>query len=332
MSALPKNIKLAVKKYAIVLTCILTLSFLASCGARFHWLLDLFSHFAFQYIIGGLFLGTILLAFKKWKIATLALVVAFLCLMENRLVLSDPMPFSSEADRSQLTIVQFNLNVANNRLDDISNWLDENAGHFDVVVLQEATPRLLTVVNNLKTAYPHQIQEPRPDAFGMIILSRHPILETEKIHLDGPLYKSLFIRLVVHPPGMKKAVTIFALHTLPPMNNRYKKQRDFELQESAGIIAAYQGTSPHTIFMGDWNITPYAPIFKDVLKITGLNYQSYGLALQPTWPAQFKLPLFQIPIDQVLSSSSLQQTNKKTGNSFGSDHRAVIVNFIEHRD
>ena len=126
---------------------------------------------------------------------------------------------------------------------------------------------------------------------------------------------------------MKKPIAIYALHTLPPMSRSFQEQRNFELS----VLALYAQPSPdiHVIAEGDWNITPYSPWFRDLLKKTDLNYQSYGLFLDPTWPSFMPLAMLRIPIDQILFSNGLIQTGKYVGPSTGSDHHALIAGFSE---
>ncbi|MEE8238524.1 MAG: endonuclease/exonuclease/phosphatase family protein, partial [Nitrososphaerales archaeon] len=79
------------------------------------------------------------------------------------------------------------------------------------------------------------------------------------------------------------------------------------------------------LLLGDLNITPWSPIFKDFLRSTGLRDSREGFGLQPSWPTWF--PPAWIPIDHVLVSSNVTVYDRKIERDIGSDHYPVIVDF-----
>lgn len=102
--------------------------------------------------------------------------------------------------------------------------------------------------------------------------------------------------------------------------------RDDDMMHIAELA---QKQKTHVIVMGDLNNTPFTSSFHYFLKISGLNFQSYGLFQNPTWPSGFALPFFQIPIDHVFYSDGLRQENKYVGPALWSDHHAIIAEFSE---
>ena len=87
-----------------------------------------------------------------------------------------------------------------------------------------------------------------------------------------------------------------------------------------------QNINQNLILIGDLNMTPISKKFINFLQETNLyTYTSY---MNPTftWPAY--LPKYLgIQIDHVLFSKNFKMISKKTTKSFGSDHRALIVDF-----
>jgi endonuclease/exonuclease/phosphatase (EEP) superfamily protein YafD len=319
-------------KFQKILSCapafaiILAISYGLSLLARFSFFFDLFSHFLLQYAIGGLLLGCALALGGKRKWACLCLAIACAALVESRAYLQEPLRFAPPGGKSALTVVQYNHFLHNNSLEKVRDWLRRNAGSFDVVILQEATPETARIMATLSDVYPFSIGESREDAFGIVILSRHPVLEKEVIPIPGYVMNNTGVRMVIQPPGMKNPVILITVHAIPPVCLSCGRQRNRELAFMAELIRKERHAN--IIFEGDWNITPYSPWFRDLLKKTGLNYQSYGLFLNPSWPSA--LPsLFRIPIDQILFSNGLIQTDKFTGPANGSDHLPVIARFSE---
>ena len=144
----------------------------------------------------------------------------------------------------------------------------------------------------------------------------------EKIILKGPYYTSFAFRVVIQPPEAPAPVTVYALHPHPPTGPVAKAQREYELQFVAERIT--EDSSKNIVMMGDWNITPFSPYFKDVLNISGLNYQAYGFMQNPTWLSINGFKFLKIPIDHMLFSDGLSQMNKYAGPAFMSDHHMLI--------
>ena len=77
------------------------------------------------------------------------------------------------------------------------------------------------------------------------------------------------------------------------------------------------------IIAGDFNASPYSPVFKKLLTTSGLRDTRTGFGWLPSWPALF--PLAFIPIDHILVSPDIQVQNRATGPYIGSDHYPVIA-------
>jgi endonuclease/exonuclease/phosphatase (EEP) superfamily protein YafD len=77
------------------------------------------------------------------------------------------------------------------------------------------------------------------------------------------------------------------------------------------------------IVAGDFNATPFSPIFRKVIKISGLKDSREGFGWQPSWPTY--VPLLWLPIDHILVSSEIQVHNRATGSFIGSDHYPVFA-------
>jgi endonuclease/exonuclease/phosphatase (EEP) superfamily protein YafD len=73
----------------------------------------------------------------------------------------------------------------------------------------------------------------------------------------------------------------------------------------------------------DFNITPWSPVFADILEGSGLRDSSLGFGVAPTWLSR---PLFfGLPIDHILVSPDIKVKNRHVGPDVGSDHFPVIA-------
>ncbi len=315
---LKKELKSTVESLTISLSTILIIAFVFSLLARLGWLFDLGSHFVIQYIIGATLLTPALFYCKKPRWALIVLVIGIASIAEfyqyhrYRYHYQQSAPIAETG--KTITVVQYNRLAAHFKHTSVIEWL--RAQPFDIVILQEANKSLSADVSRLKDIYPYQIHEPRSHAFGMIILSKHKLQEAQKVKTGGTFYLKIKLEKYDGLP-----ITLYALHAMVPIGIT----RNIELRVTSEHIA--KDSSERIIFMGDWNITPFSPHFKDVLKTTKLTHQDTSTYPAVTWPTVFMLPIFQIPIDQILFSPNLQLIEKNTGPAMGSDHYPLIATF-----
>ena len=305
-------------------TLSLAILFGLSLLARYGLWFELFSHFTFQYFVAGLFLSAFFLMTRKIPYAVFTLGLALACFTIMRAPITDPIRFElNKRDQSQLKILQFNVQINHTNQDIVLKWVHTHAMDHDALFFYETSPPLSAALKTLSSIYPYQFHQPRDHAFGMVILSKHTPIATQMT----PLGDNFIVSIDIQPDGFKTPVRIFSLHALPPGINR-TPLRDAELLQSAQIIAESRDTP--VIFIGDWNITPYAPVFRDILTITGLSYQVPGMRQQPTWPTM--LPIFmRIPIDHTLFSRDLALVSRTIHpDAPWSDHAAITSIFTPH--
>lgn len=294
---------------------------------NYFYFLDLLSHFKIQYAIGGLVLAGALFLLNERRYASICLCIFILCSIETRWHLEHPFQLFPDRKPGQYRIVSYNHHLSKTDFSPIITWLSDESSRYDAVVFLEASKSTVDAVEKLKDIYPYQIHEPREHCFGMVVLSRHPFIDADRIPLNGPYYPSFAARFTIQPPDAQNPLTVYALHPHPPSGPISHAQRDFELMETAKKVKNDNGKN--IIMVGDWNITPFAPAFGKILTLSGLNYQSYGLLLNPTWPSFNMLSFLKIPIDHALYSDNLVQVRKEVGPAFKSDHHALIVGYAE---
>lgn len=297
---------------------------LASFCARWHWALDLFSHFVNQYIVGGIIIAAILYLLKSPRHAALCLCLSLLSFTETRLNLEHPFQFSAPTLQTgeSITIVQYNHLITSLNLE-TAQWLKENQDQFDIIILQEASFKTEEMAQSLLKQYPHQILEGKLHTFGLVVLSKYEI-STYKTHAIQSLGKqNTLIQAEIQTP--KFPITLYTIHTMPPISRDATEQRQKELNIVANMIKG--DPSENIILAGDFNLTPTSPYFADLLDISGLNYQAFGVFHNPTWPKANILPFLKIPIDHTLYNQNLVLIDRYAGPSFSSDHHALVSTF-----
>lgn len=314
--------KPALLNEATALLAMLVIAFSLSFFAPYSWFFDQFSHFKIQYVIGGLFIGVWMVVVKKWGRAALSFLICAVCVFQISQAY-DFIPHQSEVFGSDtFKIMHYNRRYTINAHLDLVDFIREESP--DVAVIQEARVSHLNDLSAINDKYPYRIEEPRQNAFGMIVLSKHPF-ETKKVtDFDRIVLDNIQIHVLINLPNAQK-ISLYAIHPPPPMNALLQKQRNTELELTAQDVST--DNTKNIIMLGDWNMTPFSPHFTDLLNKTGLKNQVTESSSILSWPSLFVLPVFQIPIDHILHKGNLSLLSKQRGPAMGSDHYPIIATF-----
>ncbi len=170
----------------------------------------------------------------------------------------------------------------------------------------------------MRTEYPFISSVPRKDDYGIAIFSRIPFTDIKVHHFGDNNSPTIVAQL-----GLEgQILTLIAAHPPPPTTKSKIELRNRQLFEIAHFIANYSGAC---ILIGDLNITPWSPFFRDLMDQSGLQDSRIGFGLQPSWPTTF--PLLYIPIDHILVSDEINVHRRQVGPRIGSDHLPVELDF-----
>lgn len=324
--------------FLILLKCI-TLGglFLAAAGffGRYSTYVDLTAHFSIYYFLLFAFLTLIFILVKKWAWVITGVVGVALSIIPPALAYI-PRSVIPHSVGPELTFLQFNVNYANPTPEKVLAWIAsittqdgrESSPHApDIILLQELSPymanALAPLLDNRNTAYPYKIVKPLPGAFGMALLSRHPLHDVQRASLSASIPEHT-LATVTLPDGQK--LHLYETHTLPPISPGYSSIRNSELMQLADIIST--DTEAYKVFLGDFNITPYSAWFRDTESHSGLKSAMRGLSVHAlsngTWPTVLPA-LFRIPIDHLLVSAKISVMKRDIGPALGSDHLPVLT-------
>ncbi|PZQ47389.1 MAG: hypothetical protein DI551_03590 [Micavibrio aeruginosavorus] len=295
--------------------------------AKHHWLFDLLSNFKPQYFVGSLILTAICLFYRQMSLAALMFVLGISLFVEIQSVNSRPFAKPPEL-KPNFTVVQYNKHFANHDYKTIKPWIEEQDA--DVVLINESLwDSIEDIKSDFKQEFPYKFPYNRLERFGDIfVLSKWPMLVTP---LEMPFDDQIFYasKIVIRKNDLRQVV-IYAYHAMTPVGRNDFQRRNYELGTLADIVNA-QGRKT-VIMMGDWNMTPYSPQFKQILKTTGLNYQNYDLFPQTTWPSFNFFGFLKIPIDQIIYSNRLDLISIKSGPASHSDHNSLVAKFHVPKD
>ncbi len=293
---------------------VLALFSVGTLFAEWHRYLELFSHFRLQYFVSSLLL---LAVFAVLRRRNFSLLLVALALLNAWFVL----PWYVGDDRTEVvasngTIKILQANVLRKNKETTALLAQIDAEKPDLVILQEMTPPWLQAMQALRAEYPYSVAEPRESAFGIGLFSKLPLEDAGIVH--APPVGLPEIRAVVLIGEQR--VSLVSAHPMPPVSRASVEARNAQL----AVLGDELGLSARpTVFIGDLNISMWAPTYLAFEKASGLRNGRKGFGLVPTYPAFF--PVAGIPIDHCLVSEEIEVLEFRTGSRIGSDHWPIIV-------
>lgn len=296
---------------------LLGMATLAALLERWSLIAELAVHFRLQYAVAGFVLAAGAWALNKHKLMLFCCGISLwhaLALFYAGVAFTAP---PVDALKTEYRILQFNANVKNQNVDALPLLLEQAQMH-DILVVQEL-PKGLGLLNSaqLRALYPYQYAGNEGKVFfeGLAVFSKLPITVTPMQHEGASRYAGV---LRIHVPD--KNMTLYAVHSPTPIPLNAAQEREaqhnwlFELlaKEERGVIA-----------IGDFNVTPYAFRFQQLLREHNLYLAAFPDSLLHTWPRLLPITVLQIPIDLAVVNSRANILDRMRVSISGSDHYAV---------
>ena len=283
-------------------------------AARHGWAFDLATHFRLQYVVvDALLVLACVLQRKPIRCLALAACAAFSARPLLPYVAIVPTAVAAApVSGPPLELLSANVLFQNHSATRLLEIVRDASP--DVVLLVEYTPEWAGMVGELRGAYPHRLEHPRHDPYGIALFSRY--------ELDGlapfALGDTTAVEATVRTPSGPLA--LIGVHLRAPTSPSRAEMRNRQLDELAARVERANG--PLAV-IGDFNITPYSPYFEDWLARTGLTDTRRGRTPSPSWPTM--LPILSIPIDHCAVSRDVVIINHRRLPAFGSDHYPILA-------
>jgi endonuclease/exonuclease/phosphatase (EEP) superfamily protein YafD len=279
---------------------------------RFHWALDLFSHFRWQYLLICVVGVAWSLALKRPRWIQ-ALCLASLLVNAAALFLAKGDPAYATTDGPHLRVVSLNVQAGNPDKAQVLEYL--RATDADLFFLMEVDAEWAAALAELAATHPHHLEWPQEDNFGLAFFSRVPLQSLEVIHTSQRGPPSIRARLT----HAGRELAILGIHPPPPIGRRLSQIRDTQLADTAALVASLDVP---VLVVGDLNATPWSHGLRLLRDGTTLDHRSPDPSWTPTWNVAFVFP---IPIDHALVTPPLVVARRKIGPEVGSDHRPQIL-------
>lgn len=188
----------------------------------------------------------------------------------------------------------------------------------DIVFLVETDQRWADAVQGLKSDYPHYIELPQSNTYGLLFYSKLPILHREVHHLVDPEIPSLMVDVAFE----SQSIRLFALHPTPPVpqENPKSTDRDAEILIVGKRVKEYQGPC---VVLGDLNDVAWSHTTTLFLKTSELLDPRRGRGIFSTFHARYWL--LRWPLDHYFVSAHFRLVSMKVEGPVDSDHFPISI-------
>jgi endonuclease/exonuclease/phosphatase (EEP) superfamily protein YafD len=302
--------------------------FLLSIGKLFSWSypFELLTHFQVQYfwllIIIGLG-GSIC----WWQGKLNNRIIILLWLFELALNLAEILPWYLSkqqvvVDRSAVLRVM-SFNICGNNTDTPAIVRSIRAVSPDIVMLVEVSPQMMEqIAVSLESEFPARFRSP---GGGLGILSKLPLKSAQGENFAG----SEATNLVASIEYQDRSIKLIGTHPMVPKGLDLFNYRNRQIQAIGNYL---QDSQDSVILLGDFNLTPWSPYYRQLVQTTGLHNTRMGFGILPTWARatsygdlpNWLIPILNIPIDHIFITPDLQVLRTYVGDNGNSDHAPII--------
>ena len=278
---------------------------------------ELLVHFKVFYLLGAAASAGAFALGRRWRWLVFAVLLVAIHL-PGVLVWYLPVPDTPAGlVESNLRIVTANLLKSNLKHDLFLEFIE--GADPDVIFIQELDDAWAESLHALDEDYPYNAVMPSPGDFGVALFSRIPLDPVEITYFTDSVLPWVHAGLTVNG----RHLSVLSYHTWPPISRERLETRDGDLDFLAKYVADAEDL---VLVAGDFNVTPWSPSYKKMIRASGLKNARRGFGIKPTW-AGIPSPVALLPLDHVLLSPEIAVKSLRVGPRIGSDHRPLIVEF-----
>jgi endonuclease/exonuclease/phosphatase (EEP) superfamily protein YafD len=215
-----------------------------------------------------------------------------------------------------LRILVANVMMSNRDSEGLLRFIRDEAP--DLVVFDEPDAWWCETLRVLGERYPHRLEDPRDNTYGMIVYSTRPFERAEHRAILDPEVPSFHVCLDVH--GTR--VTLHLIHPPPPYPKYASTtlERDAELLVVGRLCGREQGP---VIVAGDLNDVAWSHTTRLFQRISGLLDPRRGRGMYNTFHAGHWFMRW--PLDHLFHSRHFRLVRIVRGPAYGSDHFPILI-------
>lgn len=272
-----------------------------------------------------LVIGVLLLVVGPGRLGSLALLGLAACLAYDCYILFPYTTLTDQqligantcSDGNRLRLMEVNVEMTNHQSNQLLSLIRQ--AKPDVVWLQEVDDWWAEQLAPLTADLPNVVRQPRPDYFGVELMSRLRLIDPQIKQLTKSGNPSVFTGVEL-PSG--QLVRLYAIHPRPPQIDQSTAERSGQLMATA--LAARGDNAPH-IVTGDMNAVPWEDIIHRLERVGRFLDPRIGRGMYITWNA--KNPILRWPLDQIMPGQDFTLISLQVLPAFGSDHMPYLAEF-----
>lgn len=230
----------------------------------------------------------------------------------------------SGKDKKKINLLVANIYQYNDKYQKVLNLVKKR--NPDIVFLVETDKKWLEGVKELRKEYPHFIENPLENTYGLLFYSRLPI-KNQKINY---LIDDEIPSIIADVEFDNQLIRIFGLHPTPPVpqENEHSTDRDAEILMIGKMAKEHEGPC---LVVGDLNDVAWSYTTKLFLKTSELLDPRRGRGMFSTFHAKY--PLLRWPLDHYFVSSHFRLVDMKVEKHIDSDHFPISICLVlSHKD
>ncbi len=258
---------------------------------------------------------------RKYQVPLILLLASALIYQLQDIIVYTPL-YRAQAKGSSVDFREesFTLLVSNVRMDNVdkkSLLSLVEVRNPDIILITEPDQEWADALEKLDREYTHAVKKPLPNTYGMILLSKFPLSESEINFLVKEDIPSIFTEITL-PSG--QIFDFYGVHPEPPKPGTDTYERDTELLIIGREIKEEQRP---VIVAGDLNDVGWSRTSKLFRKYSKLVDPREGRGLYNTYSVF--IPLLRYPLDHIFYSNDFGLTSISKLENIGSDHFPIMI-------
>ncbi|HWK90159.1 MAG TPA: endonuclease/exonuclease/phosphatase family protein [Longimicrobium sp.] len=300
---------------------------LASMTRHPHWAVRMWDFPRVQMVLLSALAGGVYAAFffrgEPLQWAFLGIVALTLVLQLRKIARYTPSARAQVQASARADAPRFKLLIANVLMENREHGrflAAVRAANPDVVLAVEVDEAWNRAIAPLLEAYPYEVRRPQDNWYGLVLLSRLPLVDPRIEFLVQDDIPSVHTQ--VELPGGTRFV-LHGLHPRPPepLRDQDSTPRDAELVMVGRAIG--DGPDRPTVVAGDLNDVAWSRTTELFLRLSGLLDPRVGRGMFNSYNA--KNPLFRYPLDHVFHSNHFRLVQLRRLPGIGSDHFPMLI-------
>jgi endonuclease/exonuclease/phosphatase (EEP) superfamily protein YafD len=219
-----------------------------------------------------------------------------------------------------IRILSTNVKMSNRRFAAVIDLISERQP--DIAIVMEIDDSWSEALRPLKKEMPYTVEWPNNNAYGMLLLSKLPLVDPELRFLILDNVPSIRTGVVLKNGDH---IRLYAVHPEPPVPHEDTIGRDGELVRVATEVRA---DPLPAIVTGDLNDVAWSRTTRRFQRLSGLLDPRVGRGFYNTFDARY--PLLRWPLDHLFHDPQFQVVSIERLRHIGSDHFPIMFALALH--